>query len=60
MSPPVTFLAILTFVTIAVMSYFMSYLEAKSFFEAFYFSVVTFSTVGLGDVVPNTNFGKLR
>ena len=31
MSPPVTFLAILTFVTIAVMSYFMSYFDDKTF-----------------------------
>lgn len=59
-TPPFLFLAFVTFLSLGIMSYIMSYLEEKSFFEAFYFAVVTFSTVGLGDVVPTSTLGKLR
>lgn len=31
----------------------------NSFFEAFYFSVVTISTVGYGDITPHSNMGKI-
>jgi hypothetical protein len=31
-----------------------------SYFEGVYFAVVTFSTVGLGDLVPRTTIGKLK
>jgi voltage-gated potassium channel len=60
MTPPLLFLAILTLILIGLMAFFMSFIENKSFFEAFYFAIVTFSTVGLGDVVPTSTLGKLR
>jgi voltage-gated potassium channel Kch len=34
--------------------------ESIAYFDGIYFAVVTFSTVGLGDVVPKTTIGKLK
>ena len=33
--------------------------EKLSWLDAYYFSVVTLATVGYGDIVPKTPFGKL-
>ena len=33
--------------------------EKLSWFNAYYFSVITLSTVGYGDITPHTTFGKL-
>ncbi len=38
---------------------FYSLEEGWSVVDAFYFSVTTLTTVGLGDLVPATTFGKL-
>jgi len=35
------------------------YLEGLSFFEAFYLTIVTITTVGYGDYVPQTFFGRI-
>ena len=53
-------MALLMFLFVTLMSSIMSYVDNLDFLESFYFTVVTFSTVGLGDVVPKTHFGKLR
>jgi predicted membrane channel-forming protein YqfA (hemolysin III family) len=34
-------------------------IEKWSFVDAFYFCIVTLATVGYGDLVPKTDFGKL-
>ena len=33
--------------------------EKLSWFNAYYFSVITLTTVGYGDITPHTKFGKL-
>jgi voltage-gated potassium channel Kch len=33
--------------------------EKLSWLDAYYFSVITLSTVGYGDITPHTKFGKL-
>lgn len=33
--------------------------EKLTWVNAYYFSVVTLTTVGYGDIVPHTNFGKI-
>jgi voltage-gated potassium channel len=34
------------------------FVEKLSWFNAYYFSVITLSTVGYGDITPHTTFGK--
>ncbi|HIC86875.1 MAG TPA: two pore domain potassium channel family protein, partial [Aquificae bacterium] len=31
----------------------------KNFMDAFYFTVITFTTIGYGDITPQTTLGKL-
>lgn len=45
---------ILTFGTV-----FYHFIEKLTWVNAYYFSVVTLSTVGYGDIVPHTNAGKI-
>jgi voltage-gated potassium channel len=35
------------------------FVEKLSWVDAYYFSVVTLATVGYGDIVPKTSFGKV-
>lgn len=37
----------------------MHYIEKLSWVDAIYFSVVSLTTVGYGDIVPTTDFGKI-
>ena len=39
-------------------AYLMSWIEGWGYFDAFYFTVVTVSTVGYGDMSPVTMVGK--
>ncbi len=38
---------------------FYHFFESMSFVDALYFSVITLTTVGYGDIVPHTSLGKL-
>ena len=51
-----TFLVVITLVGGTV---FYSMVEGWSIVDAFYFSVTTLTTVGLGDLTPKTTIGKL-
>jgi voltage-gated potassium channel len=52
-------LVILVFVTLLSGTIFYSLQEGWSLVDAFYFSVTTLTTVGLGDLAPTTTIGKL-
>ncbi len=39
-------------------SYIYSYVEGWSYFDSLYFTVVTVTTIGYGDIVPKTVIGK--
>lgn len=49
----------LTALLIASASAFYHWVEGWGWIDAFYFSVITISTVGYGDFAPQTAFGKL-
>ncbi len=52
-------LTFLVLVTLLGGTIFYSLEEGWSVVDAFYFSVTTLTTVGLGDLTPATTFGKL-
>ena len=52
-------LVILVFLTLLTGTIFYSLQEGWSLIDAFYFSVTTLTTVGLGDPTPTTPIGKL-
>src|SRR5918997_3033698 len=52
-------LALLVVFTLLSGTIFYSTVEGWRVGDAFYFSVTTLTTVGLGDLAPSTTFGKL-
>jgi voltage-gated potassium channel len=52
-------LAVLVAFTLLSGTLFYRAVEGWSLVDAFYFSVTTLTTVGLGDLAPSTAFGKL-
>ena len=44
---------------LALGTVFYHFTEKLTWVNAYYFSVVTLSTVGYGDIVPHTNAGKI-
>lgn len=46
-------------VLILISSIIMMYTEGKSFFDALWWSIVTVTTVGYGDISPETNVGRV-
>ena len=52
-------LVTLVFFTLLAGTIFYSLQEGWSLVDAFYFSVTTLTTVGLGDLAPTTTIGKL-
>ena len=50
---------LLVLITLLGGTIFYSLVEGWSVLDAFYFSVTTLTTVGLGDLAPKTAFGKL-
>ena len=57
--PQFRFLTFLVVVTLMGGTIFYSLEEGWSVVDAFYFSVTTLTTVGLGDLTPKTTIGKL-
>lgn len=58
-SKQVQFLAGLTALLILIATGFYHLVEGWGWIDAFYFSVITISTVGYGDFAPKTDIGKL-
>jgi voltage-gated potassium channel len=52
-------LLVLVFITLLSGTIFYTLEEGWSIVDAFYFSLTTLTTVGLGDLSPTTTFGKL-
>lgn len=52
-------LALAAALVITIGTVFMHYVEKLSWLDAFYFSVVSLTTVGYGDITPRTNEGKI-
>jgi len=52
-------LVLLVFLTLLVGTLFYSHQEGWGLIDAFYFSVTTLTTVGFGDLTPQTPIGKL-
>ncbi|MBT3691483.1 two pore domain potassium channel family protein [archaeon] len=52
-------LSILFLLVIFIGSYFYHMAEGWSYMDSIYFVVITITTIGYGDFVPITNFGKI-
>jgi voltage-gated potassium channel Kch len=52
-------LVVLTAAVVLIASVFYSLVEGWSFLDAMFFSVATISTVGYGDMVPQTRPGRI-
>lgn len=52
-------LTIATFTVILIGTAFYHFIEGLKWIDAFYFSVVTLTTVGYGDFAPESNLGKI-
>ena len=49
----------LLFLVIVVGTVGFVYLEGLSLFDAFYMTIVTITTVGYGDIIPHTFYGRI-
>ncbi len=56
--PPIAYLAVYLLI-IPIFSFFYMLIQSLSFTDAIYFSVITITTLGYGDITPNGTFMKL-
>ncbi len=49
----------LVFIVVTTATTFFHYVEGWAWIDAYYFTVVTLSTVGYGDITPKTDVGKI-
>jgi voltage-gated potassium channel len=47
------------FLALVIGTFFYHFVEHLSWLDAYYFSVVTLTTIGYGDIVPHTAVGKV-
>ena len=54
-----TFAIVLFLILLVGGTFLYSFIEKWSFLDSLYFAVVTVTTIGYGDLVPQTNLGKI-
>ncbi len=52
-------LAVLSLAILSIGTIVIHYLEDLTWFDSFYFSIISLSTVGYGDITPQTTGGKV-
>jgi voltage-gated potassium channel Kch len=53
------YIAAAALITLAIGTVVYHFVEHFSWLNAYYFSVITLTTVGYGDLTPHTSFGKI-